>query len=595
MNKQELIRTVMSRMTVTQKIGQCVVVGMSGTQITNDLKEAIVRHQCGGIRLSPFMRIFRYFSDDRAKSQEVGEDYVPSIEKIAHQGLPPYRTPEQFAQLLNELRELAATRTPAIPLHMVVDQEGDTSRDIARGGFVQFPSSMGLTASGDPDLVYRASRAVGRQLKASGLDMIHSPVVDVNINPANPEIGRRSFSDDPVVVAHLAEAMVHGFKDAGVIAAAKHYPGRGDSAVDAHHACPVLDVDMDRLRSVELVPYKYLIDHGLDAVMVAHCLYPQLDDKISTVSRSVVNDILRGELGFAGLITTDSMTMGALIDRYGVGEACARALAAGSDTVLMKAENQWRGEMFYTIEQWVADGRIPMEDLDAKVERVLGIKYDYGLFKDQGFVDPEFADAPYADPVILRTAREAARSASIIVKDELKAIPLDRQKRVLLINQQNSVKTANDQWDHPALFQELMEEELADLQTIETQFGRDGKGEPTTDEQTIDRVLRDREFDLIIVTNFYDRQFEPQRYAADLVKRGFPVLLITNTPYTIKEVGGLLPDAPAILLSMNLTPMGLEMMRDIVLGREVPNGSWPVSNYNPFNLPVVQFPKEWRV
>lgn len=583
-SKDVFLRRLTDRMSLTQKIGQCVVVGMSGTQITNDLREAIVRYQCGGVRLSPFMRIFRYFSDERAKAQAVGEHYVPSLEKIAHQGLPPYRTPEQYAVLLNELRELAAARTPAIPLHMVIDQEGDTSRDIARGGFVQFPSSMGLAASGDPELVYRVARAVGRQMKASGLDMIHSPVVDVNINPANPEIGRRSFSDDPEVVARLANAMVQGFKAEGVIAAAKHFPGRGDSAVDAHHSCPSLDVDMERMRRVELHPYAYLIERGLDAVMMAHCLYPHIDDKISTVSRAIVTDILRGELGFTGLITTDSMTMGALIDQYGVGEACARALAAGADTVLMKAENQWRGEMFHTIEQWVEAGHIPAEELDAKVERILGLKYDYGLFDTMGMVDAARAAEPYSDPVILRTAQEAARSASIIVKDELGAIPLDPAKRVLLINQQNAVKSANDEWDHPALFQELLEAEIPGLQTIEVQFGYE-----EVDQKSIDRILARDSYDLIIATNFYDRQFEPQRYAAALVSRGLPVVLVTNTPYRIKEVGGMLEEAPSILLSMNLTPHGLRMMRDVILGREVPAGRWPLSNYNPAGLGVVEY------
>ncbi|MCG8480768.1 MAG: hypothetical protein MI724_16870 [Spirochaetales bacterium] len=583
MSKEQYITALLDTMSVRQKIGQCVVVGMSGTQITNDIREAILRHQCGGVRLSPFMKIFRYFSDDRAKSQAVGDDYEPSIEKVAHQGLPPYRTAQQYASMLNELRRLASTRSPAIPLHMVVDQEGDTSRDITRGGFVQFPSSIGLAASGDPDVVYRVSRAVARQLKASGIDMIHSPVVDVNINPANPEIGRRAFGDDPAVVAHLAEAMVRGFKDERLIAAAKHFPGRGDSAVDAHHACPSLDVDMKRMRRVELYPYRYLIEHGLDAVMVAHCLYPQLDGEISTVSRTIVTDILRGELGFGGLITTDSMTMGALIDRYGVGEACARALAAGADTVLMKAENRWRGEMYYTIERWVEDGRIAADELDAKVRRVLSIKYDYGLFDAFGMVDPAGADAPYRDPVVLSTAREASRKATLIVKDELSSIPLDPSRRVLLVSQQNSVKSANDEWDHPALFQELMEAELPELRTIETQFGRN-----ELDEKSIERILQREHFDLIIVTNFYDRQHEPQRYAADLIKRGLPVLLITNTPYCIKGLGGMLPDAPSIVLCMNLTPTGLATMRDVILGREIGEGRWPLLNYNPCNLPVVE-------
>src|SRR4029453_17468117 len=129
-------------------------------------------------------------------------------------------------------------------------------------------------------------------------DMIHSPVVDVNINPKNPEIGYRAFSDDPEGVAEYAVAMLKGFKDNKVIAAAKHFPGRGDSATDAHHACPVLNVDSDRFNNIKLYPYKRLIEAGPHPIMVAHCLSPQIaPDQISTVSRKVVTGILRHQLG----------------------------------------------------------------------------------------------------------------------------------------------------------------------------------------------------------------------------------------------------------------------------------------------------------
>lgn len=583
-SKAEFLRSVKAGMSTRQKIGQCIVIGMSGTEITNDVREAITRHQCGGIRLSPFLKTFRYFSDAKAKAQQMEGSYRRSIEKVVQNGPPPYRTPAQYANMLNQLRDMAAARTPAIPLHMVIDQEGDTSRDISRGGFVQFPSSMGLTASGDPELAYKAALMTGRQLKASGLDMIHSPVVDVNINPANPEIGRRAFSDDPEIVALMAEATIRGYKEAGLIAAAKHFPGRGDSAVDAHHACPQLDVSLERLMEIELLPYRYLIERGLDAIMLAHCRYPQLDGAISTVSRRLVNGLLREELQFKGLITTDSMTMGALIDRFGVGEACARALAAGADTVLMKAENQWRGQMFHTIEQWVEEGSIPMEELDAKVDRILRLKYDYGLFDTFGRVDPDHADALYRDPEVLKVSRVAARHAAILVKDELGAIPLNPEHRLLLINQQNSIKSANDAWDHPGLFQSLLEEALPQLQTIETSFGFQ-----ESDAAVIETFLNRESYDLIIVTSFYDRQSDPHRYPRDLIRRGLPVLLVTNTPYCVKAYGGLLPEAPGILLSMNLTPPGLAMTRDILLGRETPAGQWPITNYNPFHLPVAAF------
>jgi beta-N-acetylhexosaminidase len=580
MNKEPWIEALLSEMSLEQKIGQCVVVGMSGTVITNDLREAILRYHCSGIRLSPFTRMFSYFSDEKAKKQELGADFVPSMQKIATGGLPPSLTPSQYAAMLNELRELAAQRSPAIPLHMVIDQEGDTSKDFSRGGVVQFPSNMGMVAGNSPKMAYQIASCIAKQMKASGLDMIHSPVVDVNINPNNPEIGYRAFSDDPEVVAQYGIAMLKGFKDNGVIAAAKHFPGRGDSATDAHHACPVLNVDSDRFNKVELHPYKRLIEAGIDSIMVAHCIYPHIDpDQISTVSRKVVTGILRDQLGFEGMITTDSITMGALIDRYGIGEACARALDAGADVILMKAENQWRGEMFYTIKKWVEAGKINAGELDDKVRRILRIKKQYGMFKKMGMVNAAKAAAPFTSPIVIETSKKAAQNAIVVIKDELGALPLNKKKQVLLINQQYSIKTPNDSFDHPALFSQLMEQDWPTLQTYETKFGFDAK-----DEEGVMKFVQSRKFDLILCTNYYDRQEKPNTYVKALIDKGYPVVLITNTPYCIKEIAGLIPSAKTIVMNLNLTPDGLRTAKAVLFGKLKPKGSWPLSNYDPFKL-----------
>lgn len=580
MKEDPRIENILKEMTLEQKIGQCIVIGMSGTVITNDLKEAILRYQCGGMRLSPFTRMFRYFTDSKAKKQDVGDDFVPSMQKLADPGKPPYRTPEEYAEVLNKLKRLAAGREPAIPLHMVIDQENDTSKDLSRGGVVQFPSNMGLVAGGDIDLAREVARCVALQLKASGMDMIHSPVVDVNINPKNPEIGFRAFSDDPEVTADWAIAMMEGYKAGGALAAAKHFPGRGDSATDAHHACPVLDVDLERLHAVELYPYKRMIEAGLDAIMIAHCIYPAIDpDHISTVSRKVVTDLLRKELGFEGLITSDSITMGALIDQYGIGEACARALEAGIDTILMKAENHWRGEMFYVIQKWVEAGRIDAGELDDKVRRVLAMKFKYGLFDEMGIVDASKAAEPYKDPAIIEVSKKAAQNAVLVVKDELGVMPLDRSKKVLLINQQNSMKCPNDSWDHPGLFQEVMEEEWPELQTYETTFG----STPEQDAEVM-AFVEANDFDLILCTNYYDRQIKPNTYAKQLIDAGKPVVLMTNTPYCIREVGGCIPEAKSIVLNMNFTPEGLRTVKGVLFGEIEPKGKWPLTNYDPFGL-----------
>ena len=584
MKREAWIESLLGKMTLEQKIGQCVVVGMSGTVITNDLREAITRYHASGIRLSGFTRMFKYFSDDKARKQELGADFVPSLQKLNNEGLPPYATPEQYATMLNELRALAAERDPAIPLHMVIDQEGDTSRDFARGGVVQFPSSMGLVAGNSTERAYQVAVAVSRQMKASGLDMIHSPVVDVNINPKNPEIGYRAYSDDPEVVAEYAIAQLKGFQENKVIAAAKHFPGRGDSATDAHHACPVLNVDSDRFNKIELLPYKRLIEAGIDAIMVAHCLYPHIDpDHISTVSRKVVTGILRDQLGFQGMITTDSITMGALIDRYGIGEACARALDAGADIILMKAENRWRGEMFYTIRKWVESGRIKSDELDDKVRRILSIKKKYGLFDQMGQVDASKASAAFKDPMVVETSKVAAQHAILVARDHLKALPLDKSKRVLLINQQYSLKTPNDLYDHPALFGQLMESELPTLQVYETSFGFNEK-EDAAVLRFVEESQKEKPYDLIICTNYYDRAEKPHTYVKALIDQGLPVLLITNTPYCIKEIAGMIPEAKSIVLNLNLTPEGMRTTREVLLGRLTAKGVWPLSNHDPLQL-----------
>jgi len=580
MQKEQWIEDILSKMSLEQKIGQCVVIGMSGTMITNDIREAILRYHCSGVRHSGFARMFRYFSDDRAKKVDMGADFVPSMQKIAHEGLPPYCGPEGYADIMNQLREIASKRDPEIPLHMVIDQEGDTSKDYSRGGVVQFPSSMGLVAADSPELAYEVACAVAKQMKAAGLDMIHSPVVDVNINPLNPEIGRRAFSDDPEITAEYAIAMLKGYKENGVIAAAKHFPGRGDSATDAHHACPMLDVDSDRFNKIELYPYKKLIEAGIDSIMVAHCIYKHIDaDQISTVSRKVVHGILRDQLGFEGMITTDSMTMGALIDRYGVGESCARALAAGADVILMKAENQWRGEMFHTIKKWVEEEKINSDELDDKVRRILKIKKQYGLYDNMGKVDASKAAEPTKDPVIIETSKKAAQKAIMVVKDEIKALPLDTSKKVLLINQQNSVKTPNDLYDHPALFGQVMEEDWPTLQVFETKFGYDEK-----DEENVVKYVEDNDYDLIICTNFYDRSSKPHTYVKTLIDKGYPVVLLTNTPYCIKESGGMILDAKTIVLDLNLTPEGLKTAAKVMKGQLEPQGKWPLSNFDPMKL-----------
>jgi len=176
-------------------------------------------------------------------------------------------------------------------------------------------------------------------------------------------------------------------------------------------------------------------------------------------------------------------------------------------------------------------------------------------------------------------AERAAQKAIMICKDEFGALPLDTSKKILLINQQNSIKTPNDKYDHPALFQEIMERSIPTLQTLEVDFGFNEE-----DEQTAVACAEDGDYDLIICTNWYDRSKQPHTYAKELIDKGLPVVLISNEAYCIKESGGLIPSAKTAVLNMNLSPQGLDMARRVLLGETEPQGQWPLTNYDPMGL-----------
>jgi len=209
----------------------------------------------------------------------------------------------------------------------------------------------------------------------------------------------------------------------GLSATGKHFPGRGHSALDAHYQVPVIDVDMDTLWNRELLPYRHLIKLGLlPSMMLAHTIYPALDpDRIATVSPKVITGLIREKMGFEGVITTDSMTMAGVASQYAVPEACALSLAAGGDLVLMKAQDDLVGQTFDAIKSFVEDGRIPEAELDRKVARVLGMKFDIGLFDEDA--PQESPSDLIADIAIKNLEKEVARKACIVLAAENTSSP----------------------------------------------------------------------------------------------------------------------------------------------------------------------------
>ena len=270
---------------------------------------------------------------------------------------------EQVAALTRELRELRPE------LVVSIDEEGgDVTRlDAAEGS--SYPGNHALGAVDDVELTEKVAWSIGADLAAAGVNLDLAPVADVNVNPDNPIVGVRSFGSDPELVARHVAAFVTGLQRAGVAACAKHFPGHGDTREDSHLELPTVERDDEAMRAM-LLPFRSAIDAGVRAVMTAHIRVSGLDDDPGTISRAVITDLLRGELGFGGVVVTDALEMRAISGTVGAEEGAVRALEAGADALCLGHDLRPDGVHTALVES-VASGRLSEERLRSAWGRVL--------------------------------------------------------------------------------------------------------------------------------------------------------------------------------------------------------------------------------
>ena len=353
----------------------------------------------------------------------------------------------EAAVLVGKLQELAR-----VPLLVSADLEaglGMRFDDVTYG-----PWAMAIAATGDPALAEKRAFATAREARAIGIGQVFAPVADVNVNPDNPVINVRSFGEDPADVSRYVTATVKGLRDGGVLATLKHFPGHGDTDVDSHRSLAIIAGDRARLESVELASFRAGIKAGAEGVMVAHLSVPALDATAAPVlaapppspnavgenvevetkgsmpaslSEPIVNGILRKELGFTGLVVTDSMQMGGIMSHFAAGEAAVRAILAGSDQVLMSADTD---AAIVAVRAAVASGRITEARLDESVKRILDVKKKLKLYEDRiPFVGrlARIVDTP----AVQALEAEIARRSLTLVRERAGVLPLQRRAKLL--------------------------------------------------------------------------------------------------------------------------------------------------------------------
>lgn len=533
MNKKEFVKDLVSKMTVEQKVGQCFVIGYVGSIVTPEIIRRIKKYNPAGIRAGLMWRIRTVKHDPNGTNTDYASRLQRPFKGTIKDFLPdipvPHFTNEEFCEYINTLKQAALDRDLGIPLHFTFDFEGDVSADYYRGGIKFFPSCMGLAHSGDTKMAHDVAWAVGRQLAPLGFSWIHSPVLDVNTNPLNPEIGARSYAETPEEVIEYAVEALKGFKEAGIIATGKHFPGRGPSAADAHHGLPVIDEPESVLRE-HLKPYKAMIEAGLPAIMTAHTAYPAFDDSglPATLSKHIITDILKGELGFEGVVTTDEITMGGIISKFEVKDACAMAINAGCDLVLLRDEGGLIDDVIPGVIEAVKDGTIPMERLDDAVTRTLSVKYDYGFFDKPQILDVSKASEGINDPKVAEIAAESAKRAINVIRDRNNVLPVSKDKKLLLVYQVNPLhERVNTQVMNPATPWLEMLKKSDNVYCVETTM----KYSDNDRQRVYERL---EEADVIAITNYFDRR-SPESgnsFVKELhEKTNKPIIVITNSPY----------------------------------------------------------------
>ena len=397
------------------------------------------------------------FTKMNSEVQQIVEDYdFGSVIFFANN----IKETEQSYNLTMDLQK-AATKDNGIPLLIVTDQEGGIVYRLGSG--TALPGNMALGATGDVNNARTAGEIIGSELSSLGINTTLAPVVDVNNNANNPVIGLRSYGEDAEMVGKMASAEIEGLAKYNVIGCAKHFPGHGDTATDSHYGLPKVDKSKEELLNNELKPYKVAINQGIEMIMSAHILYPQLDDTTvysektqqqeklpSTLSHKILTNLLKEEMGFKGVVVTDAMNMAGIANTYDQVQAVKLAINAGVDLICMPCELKSKEDLVNLnniidgVEKAVETGEIQESRLDDAVTRVLTLKENKGIL--------DWNESNYSLTKALATVgsdenrakeREIAAKAVTVVKNDNNVLPLNvtKKSKVLLVAAENNQRS----------------------------------------------------------------------------------------------------------------------------------------------------------
>jgi beta-N-acetylhexosaminidase len=404
------VDSLLATMTLEQKVGQLFLVSFRGPTLSRSLKRMIAESHIGGI--------------------------------VLFNSAGNIQSTRQTHKLIADA-QAEATRTGAkIPLFVAVDEEGGSVTRLPRDA-TWFPSQMALGATGSTDYARAMARVLAAEMKALGINMVLAPVLDVNDNVLNPVISTRAFSASPQLVSLLGSAMIGEYKRQNIIAVAKHFPGHGGASLDSHADLPIVIRSLNDVLRIDMFPFTEALKVGVDAIMTAHVVYPALDGSApATLSPKTLQDVLRGQLNYQGLVVSDSLLMRALTKDRTLNQITVEAFKAGVDVLAIGADAGYTRLDRRTTYQALLDavkGDVALQQkLDASVRRILTVKAVYGILDGQ--IDPFNANA-FGKPENRGIARQIAQASVTLVRNGNKLVPLpaDAATLLVLVGAQNTV------------------------------------------------------------------------------------------------------------------------------------------------------------
>ncbi|MEW9501814.1 glycoside hydrolase family 3 protein [Jeotgalibacillus marinus] len=534
------VKSYIQHMTLEEKIGQLFIVHVYGKTPTDpDYEETNLNSNRG----------VKNFEEMIEKYHIGGVIYFNWTDNISS---PLDAT--LVNELSNGIQEIAMNKRIPIPLLISTDQEGGIVARVTEPATV-FPGNMALGATRSQEYAKNSAKIMGMELKSLGINTNFAPVIDVNVNPKNPVIGVRSFGEDPNLVSDKGINQMEGYQSENVITTVKHFPGHGDTDVDSHYGLPIIEQDLERLHEVELKPFKAAIDAGVDAIMPGHIVVPALDDSDlpATFSRVILTDLLRGELGFSGLIVTDSLDM-AGANVFPPERVAVETFKAGADVLLNPPDVDLA---YNAMLEAVRNGEISENRVDQSVSRILEIKMEKGLFQNP-YTDPDNISL-IGNEEHLRQANEMTNDSITLVKNDNHILPFEKNAS-LLVTGPSSGRTD--------LLADLLNEKTVKADSYATDLS------PTTEQINI-AASRAKDADAVIVTTYTaNTNSDQQKLVHSLRETGKPIIVTAvRNPYDI----AVFPEIDAYVTTYGDQDISIHSLANVLTGEVNPKGKLPVT------------------